>query len=247
MKKLALVKVWSLAMCIAAAGVAPVANATVRFTYESGPLTWLASVVNDQVFFDDGSSDTPFFSISFDAPDSWLTPGKRTEFSIPEPTVRIWNERRPYTLSSEFYAPATIVIDPDGSVSDWVLGYQVSPIFGANDSPSVIAENKHYEVYSAGTGSFCACDHFDIVTNYVGQGPNPVVGEMYKIYTADNLNGPYWSVTQIADTPPISAVPEPASYGMMLGGLALFGVMGWRKRAASSRPMERRLGEALRR
>jgi hypothetical protein len=241
MKKLSLVNMWGVATFIAAMGMASAANATVRFTYQSNQLTWLASVVNDQLFFDDGSTDKPFFSISFDAPDSWLTPGKRTEFSIPEPTVSIWNDDRPHTVSTDSYMPATIEIDADGSIYNWFFGYRVSPNFNPGDDPAVIAENKYYELVSTGEGSSSSCggcDHFNIVTNYVGQGPNAQQGELYKIYTDGPAYNSRWSVTEIAGVPQISAVPEPASYAMLMGGLGLFGVMGWRKRAAFPRPMQ---------
>jgi hypothetical protein len=205
----------------------PMASATVRFTYDGDPLPWNFSALNDSLFLDVGSTDMPDFSISFDGQDGWLHPAGTTIFTIPIPTVRLWSETRQYTMTPA--GDALLMIDPDGSISGWRFGYEFSPIFTPDDNPAVVAANRSLFIFSTNSmGSSCPCDNFSIFENYIGEGPAPDVGELVINYRDTNGNhGSPWSIAAV------SAVPEPANYAMLMGGLGMLGVMASRRRRES--------------
>jgi hypothetical protein len=213
------------------------AHADVRFHYDSEPIPWNFTAINDWESSEIGSQYKPDFSIFFDVPDSWTHPTETTIFTIPTPTIRMWNESVKYTIEPN--GEQALRIGTDGSILGWRFGYSLTPVFGPNADPRAVAMNTRYDIYSTNSmGSSCPCDNITLYLNGIAyQNGQPVPTDRILInYRDTNEWGNQWSVS------PVSAVPEPHAYGMMLGGVGMIGWIAGRKRKL---PVARRLFPAV--
>ena len=216
--------------------LATAAHAKVQFTYNSNPIEFNFSQVDGEYNDFIGANEKPSFSISFVAPDNWLAPKEeRTDFSFTDfdvsATINI-NEQDvgvTYTVTP-WDTWNDISVLPDGSIFGWRFGFDVAPIFAVGTPAEIIHQNKSYSIYSAvNLGASCPCEAFDVYKNRMdvftlNRSLNPlVVGTISSHYQSVNENN-NWVIS------PVSAVPEPETYAMMMGGLGLFGFMVNRKR-----------------
>jgi len=199
-------------------GIAAPAHASYRFTYNSQPIPWNFSVQNDNDFIDIGSGDMPDFSLVFDAPNSWLHATEPTEFVMPTPTIRLWNETAHYTIIPN--DGNAVAMTDNGQIFGWRFGFEFVPVFGPDADPLTVATNKIFSIYStANMGASCPCDNVTISMNDVAMlNGQPVSnGSILINYRGVNQFAPTWTIA------PVSAVPEPESMWMMFGGLSLLG------------------------
>jgi hypothetical protein len=226
MKVLQTVKAAGAAMCVLTMlTIMGAAHADVRFHYDSAPIPWNFTAINDWEYSDRGSQYKPDFSIFFDAPSSWAHPAETTIFTIPTPSIRMWNESAKFTIKPN--GDQLVMVDPTGSILAWRFGYSLTPIFGPNADPRAVAINNRYDIYSTNSmGSSCPCDNITIYRNDVAfQNGRPVPTDRILInYRDTNIGGTQWSIGAV------SAVPEPDTYGMMLGGVGMIGWLVRRKR-----------------
>jgi hypothetical protein len=206
--------------------VAAPVHATYRFTYNSQPIHWNFSVRNQDEYIDVGSEDMPDFSLFFDVPNSWLQTSERTEFMMPTPTIRMWNETVKYTVSP---GTSNVVSMYDGDqIWGWLFNFDLVPVFAPDADPLTVATNRVFNVSSASNMASCPCDNISISMNDIAWvGGKPIANGTIGInYRALNSLAPTWTIT------PISAVPEPESIWMMASGLGLLGWLHRRKRRA---------------
>jgi hypothetical protein len=202
------------------------ALADIRFRYDSLPIPWNFTSINQLESSEIGSHYTPDFSIAFNAPDSWLHPGVTTIFDIPTPTVRAWNDKRQFTLEQN--GEALIRIDPAGNIVGWRFVYTLSPVFTPTSNPLEVAINQSYNIYSTNSmGSSCPCDNFTVYRNdVIYDNGMPVPSDsLISNYRDLNYYRDNWSIT------PVSAVPEVHAGWMMAGGLGLIGLFARGRKA----------------
>jgi hypothetical protein len=207
-------------------GVVTPAHANYRFTYNSQPVDWNFSVRNYSEYIDVGSEDMPDFSLFFDVPDSWLQAGERTDFLMPAPTIRLWNETVKYTVIPQ--DGNVIVMYEHGDIWGWFFNFDLVPVFAPDADPLTVATNRAFSIGSASNIASCPCDNISISMNdIVWVDGKPVANGTIGInYRALNWFVQPWTIT------PISAVPEPDQLWMMLGGMGVLGWLARRKRRA---------------
>jgi hypothetical protein len=207
------------------------ALAEIRFRYDSLPIPWNFTSINQFESSEIGSEYTPDFSIAFNAPDSWLHPAETTIFDIPTPTVHAWNDNRQFTLAQN--GDALIRIDPAGNIVGWRFVYTLSPVFTPTSDPLEVAINQGYNIYSTNSmGSSCPCDNFTVYRNdVVYDNGTPVPSDsLISNYRDLNYYRDNWSVT------PVSAVPEVSAGWMMAGGLGLLGLFARGRKVRWTQP-----------
>lgn len=196
----------------------PEAVADTRFTYTSKPLAWESTQhdVPDDLL--EKKYAGPVFSVSFTMPwevSSLLSP---QTFFMPTPEV----------ASSENYVrfivnpmqPNVFTVAPGGAVTDWDFSYFMSPVFLPSDGFLAPFENWRTYIYSTPDN-----DRLEVrynLTTYPPREPPYIIGSVEINYNNAALPGD-WTVAAV------SAVPEPETYTMMLGGLALTGWLARRR------------------
>jgi hypothetical protein len=161
MKVLQTVKAAGGAMCaLIMLTMAHSAHADVRFHYDSAPIPWNFTAINDWEDSTIGSQYKPDFSIFFDAPDSWAHPAETTIFTIPTPSIRMWNESAKFTIEPN--GDQLVMVDPAGSILAWRFGYSLTPIFGPNADPRAVAINNRYDIYSTNSMGSPLRQHHDL-------------------------------------------------------------------------------------
>jgi hypothetical protein len=160
---------------------------------------------------------------------------------------------RPYGSESDFPIPsftASYIIRDDGwisaqsaSVSGFDGDYSITPTWYETDSFAFILSPRYHSREDRLTDQHFYFYH-DPITDYLETRANVwtyhvgnylVLGPIETTW-ANYSNPGQWTVTQV------SVVPEPATYGMMLGGLALIGWQARRKRRSEA---DRKEGRAM--
>ncbi|HEX2603118.1 MAG TPA: PEP-CTERM sorting domain-containing protein [Oxalicibacterium sp.] len=202
-----------------------------RFTYTSDEIEWESSKLygDDYVIGDDVS---PFFTVSFLLPGNWLDLTTPATFTIPnQPDITLSNYTRPSTFGPN--AVNSVTVGQSGEVTHWNFSFAFDPVFVPTGNPLDDAVDKlvnsRAKIFSKYGGVLCDCDvvqmRFNTATILSGGHPF-LIGPVEVNYRDANAPG-NWSLSLV------SAVPEPSTYMMLLGGLALLGAFAKRERLLS--------------
>lgn len=210
------------AMVAVCLGASP-AWADTRFTYTSDPLDWESSKLygDPYVLGDDVS---PVFTLSFILPGNWTALLSPATFFMPAaPQIGVTNYTDPYTFMPN--ASNKVTVGLNGEVTDWNFSYAFDPIVTPNTDPVEKLVNRRIKIFSKNGETTCDCDvlqeRFNTATYLSGHVPF-LIGPV-EINYRDGTGPGNWSVAAI------SAIPEPSTYGMLLGGLAMIGYAARRK------------------
>ncbi len=215
---------WHTTLALAAGMLAAsgTARADLVYTYTSGEMERISSYlygVPDEY----GLPTTPGFSFSFTVKESWLSSSQPITLTLPASGAS--------TVDQHFAsAPAvtgsgnTVTINPDRSIAGWNFNLLLT------ESVPVPPFDPRITLGSVFGADTCNCSTFRYDTIlYLDRGWGYVeLGPAQVTYRSDSLPG-NWSVATV------SAVPEPQTYLMMLGGLAVMGSVAWRRRRQEGR------------
>ncbi len=206
--------------------------ADTRFTYTSDPIDWESSKLygDNYVIGDDVS---PVFTLSFILTGNWTALASPATFFMPvAPQIGVSNYTDPYTFKPN--AANKVTVGLNGEVTDWNFSYAFDPIVTPSTDPVEKLVNRRIKVFSKNGDSTCDCDviqeRYNTATYLSGHVPF-LIGPVeinYRDYR-DAVEPSNWTVAAI------SAVPEPSTYGMLLGGLAMMGYTARRKSAKADR------------
>ena len=209
--------------------------ADTRFTYTSDALAWDSSKLygEDYVFSDDVS---PVFTLSFILTGNWTALTSPATFFMPAaPKSGISNYPEllfspfPYTLRPT--AENKVTVGLNGEVTDWNFSYAFDPVVTSSTRPIDLLIDRRIKIFSANGDTTCDCDvlqdRFNVATFLTGERPY-LIGPA-EINYRDAAGPSNWTVAAI------SPVPEPSTYGMLLGGLAMMGYTTRRKLAKTER------------
>ncbi|HWT71336.1 MAG TPA: PEP-CTERM sorting domain-containing protein [Oxalicibacterium sp.] len=215
------------ALTFSLAGMDAVADDT-RFTYTSDALEWDSSRIYGDGYAQDYDA-TPIFTVSFVLAGNWLGRASPATFTIPgRPDITISTYTMPFTFAPN--AVNSVTVGQNGDVTDWNFSFRLDPVFiGTGDPLNDAVEelgNRRAKIFSKYGPALCDCDVVQLRYNKVTilSGGNPfLLGPAGIDYRGNNQAG-NWSLALV------SAVPEPSSYLMMLGGLALLGAFAKRQK-----------------
>ncbi|HTH45009.1 MAG TPA: PEP-CTERM sorting domain-containing protein [Oxalicibacterium sp.] len=194
-----------------------------RFTYTSDAIEWESSkLYGDDYVLDNDVS--PVFTVSFLLPGNWLTLSTPTTFTIPnQPDITLSNYTRPSTFGPN--AINSVTVGQNGDVTHWNFSFAFDPVFVPTGNPLDDAVDKlvnsRAKIFSKYGPALCDCDVVQMRYNTatILSGGHPfLIGPVEVNYRDGNLPS-NWSLSLV------SAVPEPSTYLMMLGGLALLGAL----------------------
>lgn len=203
--------------------------ADTRFTYTSDALDWESSKLygENYVLGDDVS---PVFTLSFILTGNWTALTSPATFFMPvAPQIGVSNYTDPYTFKPN--AANKVTVGLNGEVTDWNFSYAFDPVVTSSTDPVEKLVNRRIKIFSANGDATCDCDvlqdRFNVATYLTGQRPY-LIGPA-EINYRDAAGPNNWTVAAI------SPVPEPSTYGMLLGGLAMMGYTTRRKLAKTDR------------
>jgi hypothetical protein len=199
-----------------------------RFTYTSDAIEWESSkLYGDDYVLDDDVA--PIFSVSFTLPGDWVNLSTPTTFTIPnQPDITLSNYTRPSTFGPN--AGNSVTVGQNGDVTNWNFSFAFDPVFVPSGNPLDDAVDKlvnsRAKIFSKYGPALCDCDvvqmRFNTATILSGGHPF-LIGPVEVNYRDGNMPS-NWALSLV------SAVPEPSTYMMMLGGLALLGALARRPR-----------------
>jgi hypothetical protein len=197
--------------------------ADTRFTYTSDAIDWDSSKIYGDGYAQDYDA-TPIFTVSFVLSGNWLDLASPAAFTIPgQADITVSTYTMPFTFVPN--AVNSVTVGQNGAVTDWNFSFALSPVFIATGDPLNDAleklGNRRVKVFSKYGPALCDCDVVQLRYNKatILSGGNPfLLGPAGFDYRGGNQSS-NWSLALV------SAIPEPSTYMMLLGGLALLGSM----------------------